>query len=893
MMPDENPILRFMARGTFLSLRALLHDIGSRQPGSGDGRSALQGFVAPAVVFEPETGPAEEISIRSVDLPFLYQEDAGQAREYLGTILKARAGGEAAQKKLDAISAQRYRVYRERLKRVRAAEGPYLVPSTSEADHGVDSVSHKGSILLRLCRLGYPVPDFVILTAQTYTEGKEVFDRELGRALGALEDLTGRRLEADYDPLVFAMRCAMPNYYPGVMPTYLNVGITEKALPGLKKFLGAEAADRMYLNNLRNLLMFADRQGYESLKERFQPQYDAPELAEMVGRASELVRRADPKLLEDVAYQIGTMAEQGLRYFEENGDLLLTLSRGKKQYPAIIMQKMVCTVRHPEACAGMLFSRHSRLGTGSELLTARNIFGEEIMTGKTPTDQTVFKDRSEIRDSFPAVYHFVPHLTELEREFETPLAIEFAVEATDRHQVFALLQLNAAGLTGRAALLSAVDMHQAGIISKRRVTDLIAPCHIKQIESDTIDSASIAELEHFCAGVPVLARAAASARIYFSAESALQAKRRGEKVCLCKDGFEPTDTVVMQEMEAILSLTSAAIHVVTICQSFGTPSLLNLERAGVRLTPEGLVSRDGRVIKEGDWVSISSRRMALFKGMATFKPARLLRYMRGESVEFESADEEEAFKAMAYSYRYYQQLVRNMRADQIGTLKEVIRLVNLDLRGEVREATDLVNGWFDSHEPRYVEEVLRSEMGDHLDQHRVFDLLSLDRRIRFFKMALAKCEKDRLSGYSAGAFMLGRFLSLAQPVAFWKPFAPGRLAQMVNEWLLFGKYMQIIFDVGERPVNRARKRILVEGLGEIGLEPRMMRPLMALKLSRPDWEAVAAAMPEWADPQAVRVLTALQEPYGSFFDFSQPWSLAELEKLCAAEGLPVPGSGDR
>ncbi|MBI4679154.1 MAG: hypothetical protein HY748_16385 [Elusimicrobia bacterium] len=892
MKAEAIDVRKFMARGTFLSLRALIHDIGSRQPGSKEGRSALQGFVAPAVVFEPENGPAEEISIRSVDLPFLYQENSRMAREYLATILRARAGGEAARKGLDEIGAQRYKVYLERRRKVQAAESPYLVSSISEAEHHIDGVSHKGSILLKLCRLGYPVPDFVILTTQAYTEGEEVFQRELARALEALENLTGRRLDGDYDPLVFAMRFAMPNYYPGVMPTYLNVGITQGALPGLREFLGAEAASRMYLNNMRNLLMFADREGYAALKGRFKPQHEPSDLAEMVGRVSELLQKADPRLLDDPLYQAGFIAGQGLRYFEENQDLLLTLSRGKKQYPAIIMQKMVCSVRHPEACAGMLFSRHSRTGSGQELLTARNIFGEEIMTGKTPTEQTSFKDRAEIRRSFPAVYHFAPHLTELEREFESAVAIEFAVEATERHQVFALLQLNAAGLTGRAAFISAADMHQAGIISKKRVTGVIAPCHIKQIESDTIDSSSIAGLEHFCAGVPVLARAAVSAKIYFSAEAALKAKRRGEKVCFCKSGFEPTDTVVMQEMEGILSITSAAIHVVTICQSFGTPSLLNLDRSGVRLTPEGLVNPAGSVIKEGEWVTISSRRMSLFKGMARFKPARLLRYMKGEAVEFEPG-EEEAFKAMAYAYRYYQQLVRNMRVDQIGTLGEVIRLVNLDLRGEVHEATSLVNGWFDSHQPQYVVDVLRSEMGDHLDQHRVFDLLSLDRRIAFFRMALAKCAKDRLSGYTAGAFMLGRFLSLPQPVAFWKAFRPSEVGQMINEWLLFDKYMEIIFDVGERQVNRARKKILTEGLGEIALEPRMMRALMPLKLGRPDFGAVLAAIPEWADPQAAMVISALQQPYGAFYDFSQPWSAAELGKLCASEGLPTPGPADR
>jgi hypothetical protein len=49
----------------------------------------------------------------------------------------------------------------------------------------------------------------------------------------------------------------------------------------------------------------------------------------------------------------------------------------------------------------------------------------------------------------------------------------------------------------------------------------------------------------------------------------------------------------MQEVDAILS-PSAAIHVVTICQSFGIPALLNLERDGIALKPERcLVNADG------------------------------------------------------------------------------------------------------------------------------------------------------------------------------------------------------------------------------------------------------------------------------------------------------------
>ena len=62
-----------------------------------------------------------------------------------------------------------------------------------------------------------------------------------------------------------------------------------------------------------------------------------------------------------------------------------------------------------------------------------------------------------------------------------------------------------------------------------------------------------------------------------------------------------------------------------------------------------------------------------------------------------------------------------------------------------------------------MEEVLKSDIGDHLGQSNVFEMLTLDRKIRFFKRALAKCYRERISGYEVGAFMLGRFLPQRSP----------------------------------------------------------------------------------------------------------------------------------
>ena len=717
-------------------------------------------------------------------------------------------------------------------------------------------------------------------------------EEHVADALKQLEILTMQNLGDCKRPLVFAIRCATAHYIPGVMDTYLNVGVTESTLPSLERMYGSVAARKMFLNNLRNLCQALHHDEHVAILKTVKSDLRPDEVERLVDQLSEIIRKTDRRLIEDAFLQASFFARLAYKHFEENLDLVLTLCRGTEHYPSLILQKMICTVRHENAYAGVISSRHTQTGSGIELQTAHNIFGEEMMTGTAEIQSTSFGDREAIKDTFPAVHHFVPHLGDLEREFESPVTIEFAVEATERYQLFALLQLNQTGMAGRAAITSIVDMHKSGTISRQRVTELIRPYHIKQLTSDTIDQDDFSLLNSFCSGIAVLPRSAVSARVYFTGDAALGAKSQGEMVCLCKKTFLPTDTVVMREMDAILSLTSAAVHVVTICQSLGIPALLSLEKNGVTLQPDGrLVNSFGREIKEGDWITVSSRRRTLYEGKAKFKPGRLLRYMKGEPVEMDE-QEKKAFESIAYAYRYYQQLTRGLEVDQISTLSEVTRLVNFEFRGESKEARQLVNSWFDEREALYTEEVLKSDIGDHLGQSNVFEMLSLDRKIRFFKQALAKCFRERTSGYEAGAFMLGRFLCLQYPVTFWKCFTTSEIGLLVNEWVLFEKYIQVLHKVGERKVLLARKQILKGGLEQLSLRPGNVQPLITLKLSGVKLEEAKESLPDWSDPQSKIVLELLQQPYRVFYDFNAAWSLGQLEKICREENLPLPGPDD-
>lgn len=890
MVPAAATEIRdFRIRGSYPNRRSLLVPANLHLAAEPNEPPPILGYSAPIVEFELPDGRVRNLAVSEAEALLLGSDDEEKARGNLCLILEAREG---APKALEELSSILPGYLSAGVKRAEPSESAFVVPCTTCQRHSEQAISHKASTLLTLYQLGYPVPDFVVLTADAYIDRDQHLEEHLAEALKQLEIVTMQRLGDARTPLALAVRCATGHYIPGVMDTYLNVGVTERTVPGLETMYGRVAARKMFLNNLRNLCRFLYPGKHDAILEAVTPDLAPAEVDRAVEQLTGVLAKTDRRLIEDPYAQALFFAKQSYKDFEQNQELVVTLCRGTEPYPSIILQKMICTVRHEAAYAGVISSRHTQTGVGIELQTAHNIFGEEIMTGATEVESTAFEDREAIKEAFPAVYHFMPHLPELERQFESPVTIEFAVEATSKHQWFALLQLNETAMAGRAAFVAVVDMHKSGIVSRQRVTDLIRPYHVKQLTSDTIDQEVFDSLNSFCGGVSVLPRSAVSARIYFSSEAAIQAKSQAQKVCLCKETFVPNDTVVMREVDAIVSLTSAAIHVVTICHSLGIPGLLSLEQNGVVLKPgAGLVNSSGRAIHEGDWVTLSSKRKTLYEGEATFVPGRLLRYMKGESVPMDE-QERETFAAVAYAYRYYQQLIKSLKVDQIDSLTEVTRLVNFELGRESEEAARLVNGWFDERETQYVEGVLKSDIGDHLGQSNVFQMLSLDRKIKFFKSATVKCAREQRSGYEAGAFMLGRFLGTRYPAAFWKRFSPAEVGLLVNEWVLFEKYMQVLHNVGEREALKARKQILRGGLDQLALNPRSLQSLITIKLSRAPLDEIKRSLPAWADPQTAGVIDLLQLPYGAFYDFNAPWSVGRLQQICREENVPVPRPDD-
>jgi len=874
-------------RSEYLSARGIHANLEHRTRG---GRNVPPpGVTSPAIDYTTSAGERLTIRVRDYDVRFLDRVSPNTALGHLGLILQARRGDAAAADELRRRTKDLFAKISARFAEPSLVQDNLVIPYTAMGEYPDLQISQKGRILFDLSRRGFSTADFCILSADAYRLSPEERQRHMMDAVHNLEILTGRKLENPDDPLLIAVRSALPEYFPGFMPTYLNVGVVPSVLAGLPRRYGREGADLIRLNSRKTILEALDPAVFASLEKEIMPAISRKRTRELSQKIEDLIARRAPHLLSSAVEQLKFFQEKAYAYYEERLAVLRNFMSKDTYYPALILQRMVCTVIDEKSYPGVLYSRHPRLGDGVFMLFARMVFGEDLMTGLLQPEERHFRDREETREEFPAIYHFWDRLGQLEDIFQGPVIVEFS----GVHGTFTILQVNAAELAGAGMLTAVMNLHRAGRIDPERVRDLIKPYHVRQIESDAIDPKSLETLPPFARGQSVLPRAAVSGRVYFSADRARLAKaeRPPENVVLAKERFTPQDAVDLPISSGICSLSPAAIHVVTAAQNLGIPALLNLEGDNVRIDPEKreMINREGLIVREGDWVTISSRWRSLFLGKAVFAPARLLRFMAGENVELKPA-ERPRFEQLARDYAAYRNILESVGASEFTSLQDLGHALRYGRLRQNTRAAEFINRSYDLNEPRMIERLLEATLGTHLINLAAYEKLTENRRIRLLRAALALCRERDISGYEAGAFVIGGFIRPESPGTFWRSFDPDEILRLINEWLLNQKYLAVMDAGDERQIRRLRDQILTQGLPRLRITPIFVRGFMSLKLTGIKLPSAEGGP---FDPQTAEVVARLGRPYGEFYDYSDERSLGVLSRLCDSEGVPPPGPDDR
>ncbi|MFX0199101.1 MAG: hypothetical protein ACFFCW_23510 [Candidatus Hodarchaeota archaeon] len=688
--------------------------------------------------------------IRDIDSIYFEDPYSPLAGGHLRLILMARKGDLPAQD-----------VFHKRMKeeRTRHADfdqrqvdlgefSDYLVPSTSTESYSPEEIGDKGYNLLKLIRLSYPVPAFCLINAKVKEVSWLAKSKVMDKALEVLEGLTGKRFNDTERPLLFSLRSGLPENLPGLMPTYLNLGATQAAMHGLVKIYGEEGAYDLRINFAMTLILDCDPVRYKPVLDKLTNPFPESVAGKVVllQKLERIMESSQFVTFKGPESHLSHFADRIMHFYYENRNLLNSLMEMASTHPIMILQEMVLG-KLEHSFSGVFQSREPCEGEGSQLIVANQTFGGEIMTGGIKPEAMIFSDKMATLPVSRGVYELYDRFMSLEGELKSPVTLEL----TEERGSLAVLQMNKTSLSGPAVLKVAIDMYQQGKLERKDLLEVIQPYHLRQLFFATVVIPE--DLKPVASGISILPRGEIYAKVYFSKDGALAAKAVGEKVILVQEDFSPTDVEVMIDMDGLICISPAAFHVTETARKYGIVSLVAINREGVvPFIEDGkliIPGKDALVIREGEYVVISSERKQLYVGKAKTKPAKLAVFLMGMGKL--SGEEQVLWEKLLTYMKHVEKITLEevLDAGLLANLTNIFRFMNKKER-----AKEFVNNWFECYTEKFVKHFLNTQIGKHRGRINLFKLLedkNIEKLVRLIVHASSESQEKAV-------FVLGRLL---------------------------------------------------------------------------------------------------------------------------------------
>lgn len=129
--------------------------------------------------------------------------------------------------------------------------------------------------------------------------------------------------------------------------------------------------------------------------------------------------------------------------------------------------------------------------------------------------------------------------------------------------------------------------------------------------------------------------------------------------------------------------------------------------------------------------------------------------------------------------------------------------------------------------------------------------------------------------------MLGRFIAKPLPKAFWEAFLPNEIAFMLNEYVLYEKYLTVLQEVGETKLTRTSSKIASEGLNELEIKNFDYYNFVPLMNIKARWDEIERNVNLLNNKQqnTLLLVKTLSKPMSDVFNMDQFWVRSKLEKL--------------
>ena len=478
----------------------------------------------------------------------------------------------------------------------------------------------KGANLAEMTGLGLPVPrGFTVTTeacTQYYKDGKTIskeIEDQIYQALSTTEATVGKKFGDPSNPFLVSVRSGARASMPGMMDTILNLGLNDSVVEGLAKLTGNErfAYDsyRRFIQMFSDVVMEVEKPKFEKILDEVKKEnnakidtdLNAENLKEVVKRFKKLYK--EEKGAEFPQEPKAQLMEAVKAVFRSWDNPRANVYRRLNDIPgdwgtAVNVQEMVYGNMGNDSGTGVAFTRNPATGEkklyGEFLMNAQ---GEDVVAGiRTP--QTIDK----MREINPDAYNqFVKIAETLEKHYKDMQDMEFTIE---KGKLF-MLQTRNGKRTAAAALKIAVDLVNEGMASKKDAILKVDPKQLDALLHPNFDPRGLKTATPIAKGLPA-SPGAATGKVFFKAEEAVEAVKGGEKkVVLVRLETSPEDIEGMNVSQGILTgrggMTS---HAAVVARGMGTCCVAGCSEITINEAEKYFLDKNGKKYNEGDWISI-------------------------------------------------------------------------------------------------------------------------------------------------------------------------------------------------------------------------------------------------------------------------------------------------
>ncbi|MCL2064941.1 MAG: pyruvate, phosphate dikinase [Candidatus Cloacimonetes bacterium] len=521
----------------------------------------------------------------------------------------------------------------------------------------------KGANLCEMVLIGVPVPAGFTITTEVSPEynslGKEkvrvILEPEVKKAVAFLEECMDKKFDDLDNPLLLSVRSGSRVSMPGMMDTVLNLGLNDKTVEALAKKSGNERfawdSYRRFVQMYGDVVLGMkpkskeDHDPFEEIIDQMKIEKGVKQDTELCAEdLKEMVRRFKAKVKEVLNKDFPTCPWEQLwgsvyAVFDSWMNDRATYYRKMHGFSdewgtAVNVQAMVFGNMGETSGTGVAFTRDSATGenifNGEFLLNAQ---GEDVVAGiRTPQEITLEGskrwaklqnvDEAKRKSEYPSLEEVMPNvyqqLYDIQKKLETHYKdmqdLEFTIE---NHKLW-ILQTRSGKRTGASAVRIAMEMLKEGMIDEKTALLSVPPHKLDELLHPVFTPEALASAKVIAKGLPA-SPGAASGQIVFFADEAQKWVNEKKKVILCRIETSPEDLAGMDASEGILTARGGMTsHAAVVARGMGKCCVSGAGSIQINYK-ERTMTIEGKVYKEGDFISLNGSRGEVYEGQVVSK----------------------------------------------------------------------------------------------------------------------------------------------------------------------------------------------------------------------------------------------------------------------------------